>query len=588
MKILLINYLSFITVISRVSIAYNCKIVDGICNLRNTLNNLKTNVNKGLIPSRKYNLSFVGLNNNFNKNVLLEKYICNGLFSLEQAQESTQVGSTSEVQKEDYDIFPDVAPIENLGETLVFSDFSDLYKDLTVPIKTDQSPDKTEPISESFDKTVEDELDRQFLLGETVYSLSKRLFVKRLFKKLPQIVDTKPFLVRSKAYVKGKVGSKCDLSVFDSNKVKTAEIEEDPFKDVKSILPGVFTGLHTLKHTKKRIIRELKVKLDLYVKAITSPLKNITNFYGQLLKYIHPFQYTMLKTCLYELYSTGKSKIPFDNLMGELELAKKQIIFRGNDINKQIGKIKRSRDAFNFVKENVLELDSLYSSFQNLYDHYKQYFTVLSRLPVLDIEKPIISIIGHVNVGKTTLFNKLSQGLILSDLKDHVEIISDSLGLRWSNLKNNFKKLNKEGKVANYKFTTRGINLSILTYKVNNFIFEGQIIDTPGLLWRQGHTNYNSYEKLTYSALKDLPSGVIFCFDLSSSNSLNDQINLYTTLRERFPQRPWINVIVQENEENYKILKDMEIEIYNTKDFISKIEPMFNTLHNILNIYYTW
>uniref|UniRef100_A0A3B0MM86 50S ribosome-binding GTPase, putative n=1 Tax=Theileria annulata TaxID=5874 RepID=A0A3B0MM86_THEAN len=512
MKILLINYLSFITVISRITIAYNCKIIDGVCNLRRTLINLKRSENKTLMPYRKYNLSFIGLNNNFLNNVLVKKYICDGLFSLEQAQEPSQIGSTSEISKEEYDIFPDITPIENGGETLVFSDFSDLYKDLTIPVKSDQSPDKPETTSEGFDKFTDDELDREFILEESVYSLSKRLFVKKLFKKLPQIVDTKPFLVRSKAYVKGKVGSKCDLSMFDSNKVKTAEIKEKPFEDIKSILPGVFTGLHTLKHTKKRIIRELKVKLDLYVKAITSQLKNITNFYGQLLKYIHPFQYTMLKTCLHELYSTGKSKISFDKLMGELELAKKQIIFRGNDINKQIGNIKKCRHAFNFVKENIFELDLLYSSFQNLYDHYKQYSTVLTGLPLVDIEKPIISIIGHVNVGKTTLFNKLSLGLIFTDLKDHVEIISDSLGLRWSNLKNNFKKLNKEGKVADYKFTTRGINLSILTYKVNNFIYEGQVIDTPGLLWRQGHTNYNPYEKLTVSSYLNYYF-LVFCLE---------------------------------------------------------------------------
>ncbi|UKK01596.2 hypothetical protein MACK_002414 [Theileria orientalis] len=484
------------------------------------------------------------------------------------------------------------------NEVLVFSDFTDLYKNLhnlnsLSESTSDSATDTHDSTIETLDETTfypieySDPLDHN-TPDPIMHTLARRKYVKKLFKRLPQIVDTSQFLVRSKAYVKGRIGSKCDLSVFDSNRVSTKPVlpmetkkgkrnkshrlrshleesldgpDQTPFASVGTVLPGVFTGLHTLKHTKKRIIRELKVKLDLYVKTLSSQLKNVIQFYKQLVKYIHPFQYNLFRTTIHDLYSSGESKVSFDEILDQLAEAKKRLVSRGNEINSQLNStgsggnsITRCREAFDFVKVNIFQLDALYNSFQSLYDQYAEYYRVLSKLPVIDIEKPIVAIIGHVNIGKTTLYNRISESAmslnsssIANDSHTQstgTDEVGTSLGLMWSNVKSTNKQ---KAKVADYKFTTRGINKCTLTYGLNNFIYEGQLIDTPGLLWREGHTNFNPYERLTYSVLKDLPCGVLFCFD--TSNSLEEQINLYTTLRTRFPHRPWLNVVVKGDQE---------------------------------------
>nr|PVC54482.1 hypothetical protein MACL_00003064 [Theileria orientalis] len=474
-------------------------------------------------------------------------------------------------------------------EVLVFSDFTDLYKNLhnsnsSLKQISDSATDTQNSTIDTRDESTfypieyTDPLEHNAPDAVT-HTLARRKYEKRLFKKLPQIVDTSLFLVRSKAYVKGRIGSKCDLSVFDSNRVSTKPMlpietkrgnrnkshrsrsdlkesldgpDQKPFASIGTVLPGVFTGLHTLKHTKKRIIRELKVKLDLYVKTLSSQLKNVIEFYKQLVKYIHPFQYNLFRTTIYDLYATGESKVAFDDILERMGEAKKRLVSRGKEINRQLNStgggnssIKRCREAFDFVKVNIFQLDALYSSFQSLYDQYSEYYRVLAKLPVVDIEKPIVAIIGHVNIGKTTLYNRISESAMSvstsstasgkSQLKtpdiDHITRFWDTL--------NGYRR--------DYKFTTRGINKCTLTYGLNNFMYEGQLIDTPGLLWREGHTNFNPYERLTYSVLKDLPSGVLFCFD--TSNSLDEQISLYTSLRNRFPRRPWLNVVVKGNQE---------------------------------------
>ncbi|BAM40658.1 uncharacterized protein TOT_020000912 [Theileria orientalis strain Shintoku] len=460
-------------------------------------------------------------------------------------------------------------------EVLVFSDFTDLYKNLhnsnsSLKQISDSATDTQNSTIDTRDESTfypieyTDPLEHNAPDAVT-HTLARRKYEKRLFKKLPQIVDTSLFLVRSKAYVKGRIGSKCDLSVFDSNRESLDGPDQKPFASIGTVLPGVFTGLHTLKHTKKRIIRELKVKLDLYVKTLSSQLKNVIEFYKQLVKYIHPFQYNLFRTTIHDLYATGESKVAFDDILERMGEAKKRLVSRGKEINRQLNStgggnssIKRCREAFDFVKVNIFQLDALYSSFQSLYDQYSEYYRVLAKLPVVDIEKPIVAIIGHVNIGKTTLYNRISESAMNSGTHlTGTGEVGTSLGLMWSNLKATNKQ---KAKVADYKFTTRGINKCTLTYGLNNFMYEGQLIDTPGLLWREGHTNFNPYERLTYSVLKDLPSGVLFCFD--TSNSLDEQISLYTSLRNRFPRRPWLNVVVKGNQELSGLVRFCENDKY--------------------------
>jgi len=75
-----------------------------------------------------------------------------------------------------------------------------------------------------------------------------------------------------------------------------------------------------------------------------------------------------------------------------------------------------------------------------------------------------------------------------------------------------------------------------------------QIMDSPGLLRRDDGDTRNEMEELTLAAMAHLPTAVMYVMDLSGGagdrcSSVEDQLILRREVRERFPRRPWIDVI---------------------------------------------
>ncbi|GFE55573.1 GTP binding protein [Babesia ovis] len=425
--------------------------------------------------------------------------------------------------------------------------------------------------------------------GEQVDNLlSKRVYVKKLFKRIPQISDTKSILVRSKAHVKGKVGSREELAMGNSNKIKTVDTMEEPVYDGKPLYAGVYNGLTPCKHTRKRIIREIKVKVDWYAHSITHQIKNVITFYEQLLRYIHPFQYQMLMTTIYDIHNSRHIKTPFNDLMEVLKAHKIDIINRANNFNSKIPSVRKCREAFALAKAFILQLDKVYMEAETCIDIYRKFSKEFRKLPVIDISKPIVAIVGYVNVGKSTLFrdicNKPMRTVkrvdILEGLPKPMGKISDVLGLRWQeHVEPTVTKCQGEVKIADYNFSTKSIAVADIQYRVDNFIGQGQLIDTPALLWRD-KPKTNPYEKLTYAALKDLPSGVIYCFDLSDPSILENQIKLYRSLESRFPHRPWINVVTKGHD--LKPLTDEGIDVVPNNELMERLYAAFNNLDGLL------
>ena len=74
-----------------------------------------------------------------------------------------------------------------------------------------------------------------------------------------------------------------------------------------------------------------------------------------------------------------------------------------------------------------------------------------------------------------------------------------------------------------------------------------QIMDTPGVLAREDDLR-NEMESLTIASLQYLPTAVMFVVDLSGlsgddKSSVEDQCLVRRELRQRFPRRPWVDVV---------------------------------------------
>jgi len=119
-------------------------------------------------------------------------------------------------------------------------------------------------------------------------------------------------------------------------------------------------------------------------------------------------------------------------------------------------------------------------------------------------------------------------------------------------------------------------------------------MDTPGLLDRPAEER-NEMEKLTFASLAHLPTAVIFVIDpteLSGEKStLQAQINVRNHLKERFPRRPWLDVVskgdIPISDEVLAILPPNHLRVsvltgLNVQDLIGKIDQLMFTLQDML------
>jgi nucleolar GTP-binding protein len=166
--------------------------------------------------------------------------------------------------------------------------------------------------------------------------------------------------------------------------------------------------------------------------------------------------------------------------------------------------------------ENAIqELKSLYEtseiakSLTEILDIQKD----LRKIPVVELETPTVVLVGAPNVGKSSIVRAISSGT---------------------------------PEVNDYPFTTRGVTIGHIINTYEGSLERVQVMDTPGLLDRPASLR-NEMEKLTFASLAHLPTAVIFVIDptgLSGEKStLDAQLNVRKYLKERFPRRPWLDVI---------------------------------------------
>lgn len=135
----------------------------------------------------------------------------------------------------------------------------------------------------------------------------------------------------------------------------------------------------------------------------------------------------------------------------------------------------------------------------------------LRRIPVIELPMPTVVLVGSPIVGKSSIVRKISTGT---------------------------------PEVTDYPFTTRGVTIGHILAPNGGRM--SQVMDTRGLLDRPADER-NEMEKLTFASLAHLPTAVIYVIDHTGlsgeQSSLQAQLNVRQLLKNRFPRRPWLDVI---------------------------------------------
>lgn len=235
------------------------------------------------------------------------------------------------------------------------------------------------------------------------------------------------------------------------------------------------------------LMKELCVPLGAYIKGFPAPAR------------LHPFERALLELTM----GAGT----YERVLARVEALRRSTVEVGKAYATRASRAVSKKDALALQEEGLERLQAVFSRGSYAVDELKDVAKSLRRLPVVEPQLPTVALVGAPNVGKSSLVQLLSSGL---------------------------------PEVQNYPFTTRSI-------KMGHFYVAGrrhQVTDTPGLLNRPEEER-NAMERLTLACLQHLPTAVLFVADLTGQcgTSVADQWRIREELRQRFPGKPWVDVL---------------------------------------------
>mmetsp|Transcript_12095 Transcript_12095/g.33988 ORF Transcript_12095/g.33988 Transcript_12095/m.33988 type:complete len:462 (-) Transcript_12095:356-1741(-) len=280
---------------------------------------------------------------------------------------------------------------------------------------------------------------------------------------------------------------------LNSAKKRTGTVNID--KGVKWRTPKLRDG-----STKAKTLAAMR--LDRMTKELASPMKSYVKGFPYPER-LHPFERALMDL------TVGADH--YTKVLDRVDTTRKSILEVGKQLAARAAKAKNRKEAEAVEEEGLKSLEALYTKGSPSVDRLKQLAKELRRLPVVEMDTPTIALVGAPNVGKSSLVQTLSSGL---------------------------------PEICDYPFTTR-------TIKMGHFYVDGrrhQITDTPGLLAR-GDEERNAMEMLTLASLEHLPTLVIFVADLTEEcgTSARNQWRIRCELKERFPSKPWVDVVSKED-----------------------------------------
>lgn len=156
-----------------------------------------------------------------------------------------------------------------------------------------------------------------------------------------------------------------------------------------------------------------------------------------------------------------------------------------------LGAKQSRRAAFSRFQSTIKKLNKRFMQLENLR-------AKIRKMPFFNFENPIVVIAGFPNVGKSSFLRSVT---------------------------------NANPEIAEYPFTTKNVSVGHYIDKDRGNI-SWQIVDTPGILDRSLE-NRNEIELKAFIAISSLPNVVLFIYDPTQENSLDNQKHLYQELKDK-------------------------------------------------------
>lgn len=271
-----------------------------------------------------------------------------------------------------------------------------------------------------------------------------------------------------------------------------------------------------IKNIRNRLRKHGALTCSEFTNTLLKPITDWTQFYKKVSqernKYLHPLE-TILIHLTFESIDKSDEPINLKESFLKIQRERKFFVSLGKSYASSMKYIKSSKEISN---HRIKAINSLLSEFHRRIPNYIESLRYvaqkLKQIPNLTINIPTIVLVGSPNVGKSSLVNSLSS------LKTEIN---------------------------NYPFTTRGLSIGHISIDTHSSKVSCQIMDTPGLLFRDTR---NKMELLTLGTMQHLPVCVMYIIDLSGNagaecSSIKNQLQLRKEIKKKFPKRPWIDVV---------------------------------------------
>jgi len=267
----------------------------------------------------------------------------------------------------------------------------------------------------------------------------------------------------------------------------------------------------TIKNIRNQNRKFTAQSLDTLMKALTVPITESVTAYEEILKKLHPFEQTVAELTITARVKKGYSSL--DILLDNVKLLRSTTSKLAKEYASKANNATTSLEAKELLIEGMNKLQDLYEKSQiaTSLDELVELQKDLRKIPIIELKTPTVVLVGAPNVGKSSIVRSVSSGT---------------------------------PEVNDYPFTTRGVTIGHIVDINKDIRF--QVMDTPGLLDRPAEER-NEMEKLTFASLLHLPTAVIYVIDPSGlsgeKSTLQAQLNVRNILKQRFPKRPWIDVV---------------------------------------------